>query len=51
MQFNENIAGISNKLEELTSEGAEIQELLFLNEEYKIKLPESYRAKVKEAAQ
>lgn len=35
----------------MTSENAEIQELLFINDEYKIKLPESYKAKVKEAGQ
>lgn len=34
----------------MTSENAEITELLFLIEEYKIKLPESYKAKVKEVA-
>lgn len=34
----------------MTSENGEIQELLFLIDEYKIKLPELYKAKVKEAA-
>ncbi|KAL4466850.1 hypothetical protein ABPG74_010447 [Tetrahymena malaccensis] len=51
VQYNEYISEISNNLEEMTSENAEITELLFLIEEYKIKLPESYKAKVKEASQ
>ncbi|EGR31243.1 hypothetical protein IMG5_115030 [Ichthyophthirius multifiliis] len=50
IQHNENVNTIANKLEEMTSENSEIQELFFLLEEFKIKLPEMYKVKVKEAA-
>ncbi|EGR30170.1 hypothetical protein IMG5_139330 [Ichthyophthirius multifiliis] len=45
------INDISNKIEEITSENADIQELLLLIDEHKIRLPDVYKQKVKEAQQ